>query len=498
MGKFAKDSINTSIIIVIGFVFGTLTNLFVYPKLFDKTDLGVFKYITGWATIFAQFCAFGVGTAAIRMYYRFKDKKAHGELKGLLLLVPLSMLVIFIFSFIPLADVFLKRTLNGLPFEGWALITAIIMATVAITFIKTYGSIGTMKQKTPIMFFVNEIMLKVWVLVVFIVYYFEWIGASVFLLLLGGVYLLQLLWILWIIRSYFIENPFTLPAKKTTKPFLSLSLFCLADNISSVLVAQIDMTMIAALSATSLGSMQEYNMALMVTTVIFLPWRSFTATSIPFIAEAFSVNNIQAIATVYSRTSLSLTIFGMIVFVLIFSSIDNIIALIPDDYTIIKYPVLFIGIGKVIDMMFSVNGNIISLSPYYKSNLYFTLITVVLLFFANWALIPVLGINGSAIATAGAMLIFNLLKSGLIYNKYKILPFHPRIVEVLLVMTGIMMVGVYFPDLHRSAFLSLCMRSAVLGAFIYIYLVWRKPSDDMERLRIKTLQRIPVLRKFVK
>ncbi|HYG50617.1 MAG TPA: hypothetical protein VD905_06920, partial [Flavobacteriales bacterium] len=284
MGRLAKDSIITSIIIAIGFLFGTFTGIFIYPKLFAKADLGIFRYIVGWGTLFAQFCSFGVGSAAIRTYYKLKSKRAHGEMKVLLLLVPMCILLIFVLSFVPCSDFFLKKTLNGLPFEAWAIITSIILMTVGMTYVKTYQGVATILQKTPVLFFVNEIMLKIGVLVVFMLYYYQLIGSSIFLLGLSVVYLSQLVAVLYIIRSYFEQYSFTLPSATTAKPFMKLSLFCLVDNSVSLLVAQIDLMMVGALLANSLVQMQEYGMAIQVASVIFLPWRSFMTTSVPFIA----------------------------------------------------------------------------------------------------------------------------------------------------------------------------------------------------------------------
>lgn len=498
MGKLAKDSVITSIIIVFGFLLGIVLGMFVYPKLFNKEELGIFRYLVGWGTVFAQFCAFGIGSATVRSYYRLKDQKSHGELSALLLIIPLCALLIFVLTLVPFADLFLKKTLNGLPFEGWAIIVSLILITLALTYLKTYQSIAIIQKKTSVLFFVTEVFNKLGVLAVFLLYYFDQLTASGLLLGLGAVYLFQLGIILYNIRSYFSAYPFKKPESKFVKPMLSLSLICLFDTSAALLVAQIDIMMIGVLCSNSLAKMQEYGMALSVATVVYLPWRSINSTTVPFIAEAFSKNDMHSVNKIYQKSSLNLVLIGSIIFILIYSSIDNVIKLIPDDYSVIKWPVLFIGVSKLIDMLGSVNGNIIVLSPFYKYNLYYGVITVVMLFGLNLLFIPVWGITGSAIATVVALLFLNVMRGWLLFSKYGIHPFHLKTPEVLIVLSAVFILGVFFPDLHHSAFISLVIRSFVLTVVISIYILLRKPSEDVEKIRITVFKRVPLIKRWVK
>ena len=78
--------------------------------------------------------------------------------------------------------------------------------------------------------------------------------------------------------------------------------------------------------------------------------------------------------------------------------------------------VLIIGISKLIQMSFSYNSELISLSKYYK----FTVITVFILAFftisLNIILIPELGMIGAAYSSLISILIFNIVKFMFIKN----------------------------------------------------------------------------------
>ena len=69
-------------------------------------------------------------------------------------------------------------------------------------------------------------------------------------------------------------------------------------------------------------------------------------------------------------------------------------------YKVGKFVVLFVMLGKLIDMASGANGEIIGLSKYYKFNMYCILFLAVLTVVGNYFLIPALGVTGAALATA--------------------------------------------------------------------------------------------------
>jgi O-antigen/teichoic acid export membrane protein len=224
-----------------------------------------------------------------------------------------------------------------------------------------------------------------------------------------------------------------------------------------------------------------------------MPWRPLGSTSIPYIAEAMKTSNLPSLKSIYQKSSLNLFIVGIMLFILIFTSIDPILSIIPDDYTNIKYAFLFLGIGKIIDMLTGVNANILSLSPYYKYNLYFNVVLIVIVFIANALLIPVFGITGSAMATAFCLLGINVLKCILVYKKYGIQPLHKNSWKVAVGMGVIFVAGMYMPVMFTKAIPEILMRGSILFLLMYVFLVWIKPSEDIEKMRINILRRIKLV-----
>ncbi|MGB5980308.1 MAG: polysaccharide biosynthesis C-terminal domain-containing protein, partial [Cyclobacteriaceae bacterium] len=93
--------------------------------------------------------------------------------------------------------------------------------------------------------------------------------------------------------------------------------------------------------------------------------------------------------------------------------------------------VVIVGIGKLIDMSAGVNSEIIVMSRYYKSNLYFILVLAVMNIGLNLYLIPEYGLEGAATGSAISLVVFNLLK--FIYIKYQF-GFQPFTVQTLAII----------------------------------------------------------------
>ena len=162
-----------------------------------------------------------------------------------------------------------------------------------------------------------------------------------------------------------------------------------------------------------------YTTAFYIGMIIEIPRRAISQISIPFISENINNKRYDKIEKNYKDVSLHQMIIGALFLLLIIVNLDDIYSLIPNSENFIsgKNVVLIIGISKLIQMSFSYNSELISLSKYYK----FTVITVFILAFftisLNIILIPELGMIGAAYSSLISILIFNIVKFMFIKKK---------------------------------------------------------------------------------
>jgi O-antigen/teichoic acid export membrane protein len=87
-------------------------------------------------------------------------------------------------------------------------------------------------------------------------------------------------------------------------------------------------------------------------------------------------------------------------------------------------------------MYFGLNGAIFNTSKKYRYDLIFTLSLIIIVYVLNLYLIPIYGIEGAAISTAIALVIYNMGRLLFVYFTYKIHPFNGR--QLIVIVIGLL------------------------------------------------------------
>ena len=153
-----------------------------------------------------------------------------------------------------------------------------------------------------------------------------------------------------------------------------------------------------------------------------------------------------------------------------------------------KWVVFFIALGKLVDVAFSLNSEILVFSSYYRFNLILTVGMSVLLIAVNFWLIPHFGIEGAAIGSAAVMLAYNLVKYGFLKIRLQLDPFSKETLKILTV--GILTVsGAYLSPNWSSPIISLLSTSLlVIGVFVGSSAVLGLGKEEWEWLKSKIIR----------
>ena len=121
--------------------------------------------------------------------------------------------------------------------------------------------------------------------------------------------------------------------------------------------------------------------------------------------------------------------------------------LLPNDYSA-GIPVVFIiSIGSIFNLATGMNDAIIFYSAKYVSGIYLLLFAFVLAIALNIILIPLLGLEGAAIATAASSLIFNLMKFLFIKKQFALQPFDRKTLKIISVIIVVWFAAKILPPL---------------------------------------------------
>ncbi len=376
------------------------------------------------ALILSQFAHLGFNNLILRYFPFFKNAspKEHGFLFWALT-VPfggflLFTLLFFLFDEL-LIQVYSDRSPLFVDYYLW-----LLPLTLFVLYFEVLNNYLRSLRDSTTGSLVNEVSQRLFAILFLGFYFFGWISFAEFVALFVLSYASQPLLILGQIirkREFQIKPNFNILKKPLVKGMANYSLYSLLGGLTTVLVWNVDVLMLGSMAG--LDSTAIYAIAFYVGSVIAVPQRSIDKIATPLISEFIKQKKWKEVDRIYKKTSLNQLILGMAIFGIIWINIDLLFSFLPEVYRDGKWVVFIIGIGKLIDIGNGANGVILLNSRHYRVSFYTNIVLVAVTIFANYMLIPLYGIEGAAIASAGAIFIYNGVKFLYVKWKMKLTPF---------------------------------------------------------------------------
>lgn len=474
MGKVASQSIQTTIFSYLGVVIGYFNLLWLYPYALEATELGTFRTIQDLALLFVPFAQLGMGHGITRYFPKLKQGQS-AFLTYSLLLAVLGFILVSSLFWIFKAQIISIFAINSPEVINYLWIVLFITFLALANSILDAYSRSYLKVAIPTFF--REVLLRLLTGILIGTYLFKWLSFDQLMSGLIGVYgialLGMLLYLIWLKVLKFDFDWQTFP-KGFKSSFIKFSLITFLATAASTLIMKIDSIMVSSL--ISLEATAIYTIAFSMALVIEMPRRAISQVVMPIVADHFANGKFQEIHVLYKQVSRQQFYVCLLLFVCIWSNIDSIYHFIPNRevYETGKWVVFLIGIGKLFDVAFSINSEILVFSKYYRFNLTATVGMSIMIILLNYLLIPVYGIEGAALASSLVMLLFNLVKFSFLKLKFDFNPFDWNTPRILLLGS----LTLFFTDLlptMENIFADLIIRSILiigvywLGAVAGIY-----------------------------
>ena len=436
MGIVIRQSIYSIIIAYVGVAIGYINLLYLYPKFLSMEQVGLFRTIQDAAILFSPFAQFGLTQSIFRFYPQLvKDKKSSHTFISLMMLMALAGFAIFFLVFkifeTPLLSYFQDNAQEIIQFTS-----LVLWLTLILVMISVLEAFSRSLLKTVIPNLLREVMARLFLSVLVLIYFTEFITFDQFII---GSVVSYLIWLLILIFYLWQQGELTLQTNFKTldqtkfPELIKYGLLSFAGMAGLILIGKIDSMMVTALLGLSANAI--YTTAFYMATVIEIPKRALSQITMPLISRAFERNDLDEVSSLYRKTSINQFIIGSLILIGLWINLDNLFALMPKggSFALGKWVVIIVGTGKLIDMIFGPSSEIIVLSKYYKFNILLILMLATLVVVSNTYLIPRHGIEGAAWGTAFALVTFNVVKYIFIYSKFKIQPFEVATVKVLMV-----------------------------------------------------------------
>ncbi|MCI5057520.1 MAG: polysaccharide biosynthesis C-terminal domain-containing protein, partial [Flavobacteriales bacterium] len=436
MGIVIRQSFKQVLVNYFGIALGALSTLFIYPL--DLESYGIILFLISTTDLMLPIVTSGIFTIAIRYFPEFNkiDDQKNYLLPFIWFLGTVSMILFFLFLSLvksyfiePLANFgFDVGNLSEYENVIWILVIIVFYNTTIINYINNYKRIVVPALFTNILQKITLpllILAKLYygfssgfIVIGYLIYQvFSGLGLSIYLRTLGG---LNLAW-----KS-------ALLTKKRLSSFLDYSVSNALTYIGSAMTTKIDHFMISTI--LNFQKSGAYAISQFVGNVIDMPAKSLLNITNPIISQNMAAGNMDEIKKIYHRSSLNLLILGVFLSLIIWSVLPILFSLTQKLQALwpgAQYIVLIIIAAKLVNMMTSVNHQIISHSKFYRFNLWSMISLGGMNIGLNIYFMPKYGILGAAIASFISLTCINIVKVIFIIAKFNLAPLPRSVVKLI-------------------------------------------------------------------
>lgn len=483
MGVVIRQSLSNAASNYLGVIVGAINILILYPRAFanDPEYFGLVQLIISYSLVMSTFLSLGVPGVVIK-HFPEVDLKKRPEFLGFFLVFPFPVLLVISLLLYLFRDSVVPF-LNSEPvfMEYWYYLIPLAFLNV---YFEIFASISQSYLKTTLPVFLKEVERRVVTSILLVVYWAGWISLETFLVLFTVSMALQFIILIgFLYRKGFLRLKMNLQYS-VYRPMLVYGAFMLATTGANFLVNKIDTLMVGKF--VDLSNVAFYSIAFFIGSILNVPGKSLMIVTRPIISRAFADKRMQQVESIYKDTALNLSIVGVLLFTLLWLNIDDLFFLLPENYREGKDVVLIIAAAQLFNLSAGQNGVIISVSKYYRFNMWALFFLLAVAIGVNLVLIPRMGITGAAIATLISIFSFNLLKTVYIRLKLKMQPFKLQVL-LLLPIIGITVLVGYFSDFFNNPIINILVKSALATLAFVILTYLLKISPDVNRIIRKGL-----------
>ncbi|MBK5286478.1 MAG: polysaccharide biosynthesis C-terminal domain-containing protein, partial [Bacteroidia bacterium] len=232
-----------------------------------------------------------------------------------------------------------------------------------------------------------------------------------------------------------------------------------------------------------------YSVAVYIPALIDAPLIALDRITYAKIGDAWAKNNLEEIREIYSKSSRYLLLLGGLLFLGINLNIESLMKMLPENYSQGIPVVLIISISSLFNLATGVNDSILYNSSKYIYGFYMLLFLFASALILNFTLIPILGMNGAALATAISSLAFNALKYFFIKKSFSLQPFDIKTAKIFFIITVVGLTVFLIPVL-MSPVIDMILRSGIIIILYVTITRMMKIAPELEPVFMSYVEKI--------
>jgi len=495
MSVVARQGFKYSIIGYIGFLLGTVSAIFIFPSDFEF--YGKLRYSMQTAEMLVPFVVFGISYANVKYFNSLqKDGKNQNMLSLSLVTILINFLIFSVVFFV--IPYFYPKFLHS---EAWKIKEIILPLILVLSLCTIFNKYVSNYKRIVVSNIFDNLFPKIANLGAFLLFaYFTYLqygqvlSQRIAFIFFFGMFALMLLGYVYYTNkldkihfdldtSYFKKDNFW-------KEFLNYCFFGFLGTFGNYL----------AINSFMIGEfmgMEEngiYSVLYALISLISIPQLGLFNISAPIISKNLADGDMEALDKFHKKTSLTLYFLGAVLFSCIMVGFPYLTQFMPKNGTMLREyePVVWIwGSAVLLDLATGFNGNIISLSKYYRFNILVMLLLAGLTIGLNYYFIKntELKLIGIALSTAISLTTYNVVKIIFNYIVFKVSPLTIEMIFVSIICTLAITVAIVLPNFN-SNFINLMYKPAVVLILIYIGNYFTKIFPIEDYLNMKFIKSI--------
>jgi O-antigen/teichoic acid export membrane protein len=486
VGIIIKQAVKSTVLSYFGAFLGFLTVWFMNRLWLTPEQNGLLNVIISISLISSSLSNLGMAGVVLRMFPHFRNAETR---HGGFMFYPLAFTAIgsllFLILYMAFKDEYMARNAGQSP-----LLANNIYYLVPLTFF--LGIFNVLDAFTRALFLstagvlIKEVLLRIVILSAAFAYHINWVSFEQFVLIYFASFCaisFAMIGVLISHKEWHWKKPKTPLTSEAKKEMRDVALFSVITGLSGMMISSIDKVIVndkLGLAAAGIFSIATY-----FGSMIQIPARSIIRITASVISESWKKNDLENIRHIYRQSCLNQLIIGLFLLIALWVNIDSLLALMPAEYSVAKYVILFMGIGYLVDLATGANGAIIGTSIYYRYDTLFMVLLVVFTFLTNLWLIPIYGIVGSGIASCLTYVLFNLLRLGFIKMKFNMQPYSLAFVKVMIVGAVVYALANAIP-ITGMHYLDIVLKGTVVTIFYGVLIVAFNISPEVTTLVQKT------------
>lgn len=490
MGVIQKQSVKSSLIIMMGFALGAINILLIAPKVLSANELGLTRVITDVGLTLATFSTLGC-VSVIYKFFPFYKSYLPAKKNDLPLITLLVCLTGFILSSgigYLLRNVVIRKYSDKSPLfvEYSYLVYPFCLFMLLYMWLESFS---WSFQKTVLSNTLKEVLPRMLFTVLLLLIGMRAINLPVFMDIFSLSYLLPSI-LLFILLGR--NNDFRLvttisPVTRRLKFRMSnFGLYMFGAQFLNLLSKTSDTFIITAKAENGLTDTAIFALATYIVTLMEIPQRSINAISVPIISESWQKKDMANIQHIYNRSVSNLLTIGLVMFALLFLNAHDMAGYLGKDYKGIEGVVFLLGLAKLLDLGTGANGQIIGTSSYWRVDFITNVIYTILAIPLNYVLISSYGLMGAAYANLGSQVVYNLIRYVFLWYKFKLQPYRYKHLVVILI-TALITIPVFYIPRFPSVIIDAIVRTAAF-CLLFIPFAYRiKISEEINQMIDKQL-----------